>query len=64
MYDRLGEDHMHAEEETVWQHPKLLLFAAIISVCPKRVLRSLLAMLAVNRMLGSFGLDVHFNTKS
>lgn len=52
---------MPVEKETVWQHPKLLLVAAIISVCPKRLLRSLLVLPAVNRMLGAFGLDVHFN---
>jgi len=55
---------MPVKEETIWQHPELLLLTAIISVCPKRVLRFLLAMPAVNRMLGSFGLDVHFTTKS
>ncbi len=39
--------------------PKYL--TTVSAVFPKRVLRSLLAMPAVNGMLGSFGLDVHVN---
>ena len=52
---------MPVKEETIWQHPGLLLLATVIAVCPKRVLRSLSAMPAVNRILGSFGLDIHVN---
>jgi len=43
---------MLVKEEALWQHPKLLLLTAIIAVCSKRVLGSLLAMPSVNRMLG------------